>query len=392
MKSRKLEFKTCELVIIMVAICIFSTLTGSLVGYKLQTKDKDKEKEITSVEDAELQNFINEYNDIKEHYYGAFDSKKALSDAISAIIKSLGDVYSGEIDLESSTTDAVKLKGVYSGVGIEIYNDENLNIIINDVFSGSPADRAGVKKGDIITKINGETLKDTLTTTLTNKIKELKNNVFTLELLRDGKYINTSMKSEVIELKSVSHNVIIVNKKKIGYININIFASNTAEQFKKAFNELEELGIDGLIIDVRDNPGGYLDSAARILDLFLNGDKILYKTNDHSIVEAAYSQGQKNYDKKIVILINNNSASASELIALSLKENLSATIIGTKSFGKGTVQEIKEYNNLEYKYTTKLWLSPNGNSINEKGIVPDIVVEKENNNDNQLQSALKQFE
>ena len=118
MKSRKLEFKTYELVIILLAICIFSTLTGCLVGYKLLT-NKTLSKNYSLV-DEDLEHFINEYNEIKKNYYGTFDSKKILSNALSAVVNSLGDKYSGKIDLDSNTTDSIKLRGVYTGVGIEI--------------------------------------------------------------------------------------------------------------------------------------------------------------------------------------------------------------------------------------------------------------------------------
>ena len=389
MKSRKLEFKTYELVIILLAICIFSTLTGCLVGYKLLT-NKTLSKNYSLV-DEDLEHFINEYNEIKKNYYGTFDSKKILSNALSAVVNSLGDKYSGKIDLDSNTTDSIKLRGVYTGVGIEIYNDEKLNIIVNSVFKGSPADTSGIKKGDIITKINGENVTGTLTTNLVSKIKSLNNNVFTLEILRDGKYINISTKSDIIELKSATYKVLEQNNKKIGYINISIFANNTAKQFKEALSKLEDEKIEGLIVDVRDNPGGYLETAIEISDLLLNKDKVIYKTNDGDKIEATYSKGKKDYDKKIVILINNGSASASELLTLSLKENLNAYTVGVTSYGKGTVQEVKKYNNIQYKYTTKLWLSPSGKSINETGIIPDLEVKPDNNGDNQLQSALKQF-
>lgn len=389
MKSRKLEFKTYELVIILLAICIFSTLTGCLVGYKLLT-NKTLSKNYSLV-DEDLEHFINEYNEIKKNYYGTFDSKKILSNALSAVVNSLGDKYSGKIDLDSNTTDSIKLRGVYTGVGIEIYNDEKLNIIVNSVFKGSPADTSGIKKGDIITKINGENVTGTLTINLVSKIKSLNNNVFTLEILRDGKYINISTKSDTIELKSATYKVLEQNNKKIGYINISIFANNTAKQFKEALSKLEDEKIEGLIVDVRDNPGGYLETAIEISDLLLNKDKVIYKTNDGDKIEATYSKGKKDYDKKIVILINNGSASASELLTLSLKENLNAYTVGVTSYGKGTVQEVKKYNNIQYKYTTKLWLSPSGKSINETGIIPDLEVKADNNGDNQLQSALKQF-
>jgi len=388
-RSRKLEFKTAELVTILLAICIFSTLTGCLVGYRLLST-KTLEPTYTEV-DEDLQSFINEYNEIKNNYYGVFDSKKALTNAITAVLESLGDNYSGVVDLESSSSDAVKLEGVYTGVGIEIYNDEKANIVVNSVFKGTPAHNAGLKTGDIIVKFNGISVEGLSTTELVTKIKGTEGRTFTLEVYRDGARFNVSLKSETIVLKSVETAIYKSGNDDIGYIRVSIFANNTASQFKEALNKLDKNNINGLILDFRNNPGGYLHAANDIADLLLDSSMVVYKTESNGMVEGYYSTGNKNYDKKIVILINNNSASASELITASLKENLNALVVGETSYGKGTVQEVKKYNGTQYKYTTKLWLTPSGKSINGVGIVPHFIVVPNGNNDNQLQKALEQF-
>ena len=388
-KKRKLEFKTAELVTILIAISVVSMLTGCLLGHKY-IPDGLIEKESSEIS-SELQEFIDEYNEIKETYYGEFNEQELLSNAFKAIVESLGDSYSGEFDTESSSVDAVKLEGVYEGVGIEIYSNVIGKLIINSVFKDSPADKAGIKPGDIISKINGASVDGYSSTDVATQIKGFGKNVFTFELIRNNTKINVSIKSEKIVLKSVITNIHTINNKNIGYIGVGIFANNTAEQFKEALKELENSKVDGLILDFRGNPGGYLHTATKMADMLLDSTNIVYKTKSETVVEGFYSNGNKDYDKKIVILINGGSASASELITATLKENLGATVVGEKSFGKGTVQELRQFGGLYYKYTTKLWLTPNGKSINGVGITPDIEVKFDVTSDTQLQKALEQF-
>jgi len=394
-KSRKLEFKSTELVVLILAICVFSTLTGCLVGYKALMPTCDSKNEETYQDytelDADLKNFIDEYNDIKENYYGTFDSKTALTNALNALLSSLGDDYSGMMDMDSSNSDVIRLQGIYTGVGIEIYNDEKGNLIVNSVFENSPAYNSGIKAGDQITKFNNISVQGLSSSELASKIKNTGSSVFTLEILREGARFNVSLKSASIEVKSVHSDILNSGNKKVGYIKLDIFANNSGSQFKEAFKKINNSNVEGVILDFRDNPGGYLHTAVDIANLFLDGSNIIYKTKNNTIVEGFHATGLKDYDKKIVILINNNSASGSELLAITLKENLGATIVGTTSFGKGSVQELKQFNGTDYKYTTKLWLSPNGVSINGIGIVPDVIVANTSLNDYQLEKALEQF-
>lgn len=394
-KSRKLEFKSTELVVLILAICVFSTLTGCLVGYKALMPTCDNKNEETYHDytelDADLKNFIDEYNEIKENYYGVFDSKKALTNALNSLLASLGDDYSGMMDMDSSNSEVIRLQGIYTGVGIEIYNDEKGNLIVNRVFENSPAYNSGIKAGDQITKFNNISVQGLSSSEIASKIKSAGSSVFTLEILREGARFNVSLKSASIEVKSVYSDILNNGNKKIGYIKLDIFANNSGNQFKEAFKKINNSNVEGIILDFRDNPGGYLHTAVDIANLFLDGSNLIYKTKNNTIVEGFHATGAKDYDKKIVILINNNSASGSELLTLTLKENLGATIVGTTSYGKGTVQELKKFNGADYKYTTKLWLSPNGVSINGIGIVPDIIVANTSSNDYQLEKALEQF-
>ena len=184
----------------------------------------------------------------------------------------------------------------------------------------------------------------------------------------------------------------------IGYIKVDIFAENTYSQFKKALESLENNGMKSLIIDLRGNSGGHLTAVEDMLSLFMNDKHIIYQTEDKNGVEKVYSSGNKDKEYKIVILQDLGSASASEIMASSLKEQLGAYIVGKTSYGKGTVQSLQNVTGLgQYKVTTKKWLTSNGEWINEKGIVPDLEVSLTSDyiqnptleNDAQYQAAIK---
>ena len=172
---------------------------------------------------------------------------------------------------------------------------------------------------------------------------------------------------------------------------MSIFAANTYTQYKENLESLEKQGIDALVVDLRDNSGGELNAATSIISLFMNKEKVIYQieTKDGSI-EKTYSKGKKDKEYPIAILVNNNTASAAEVMTAALKDNLDAKVIGEKTFGKGTVQTVMNLSTGEqYKLTTKKWLTPNGEWINETGITPDIEVKLEKDKDNQLDEAVK---
>ena len=172
---------------------------------------------------------------------------------------------------------------------------------------------------------------------------------------------------------------------------MSIFAANTYNQFKENLESLEKQGIDSLIVDLRDNSGGELNTATNIISLFMNKEKVIYQIEDkNGNVEKTYSKGKKDKTYPIVVLVNNNTASASEVLTAALKDNLNAKIVGEKTFGKGTVQTVMNTSTGEqYKLTTKKWLTPNGEWINEKGIEPDVEVKISKDKDNQLDEAIK---
>ena len=276
--------------------------------------------------------------------------------------------------------------------------DKDGNVIVFSVFKNSPAQEAGLKFNDRIIEVNGKSTKGMSTTEVVALIKDAKRKDANIKIERDGTTLEFDVEKREVVIESVESKTYDVNGKKIGYVVINTFANNTYSQFRSNIEQLEKENISGLVIDVRNNSGGYLHSVTNMLDMFLPKGMISYQIADRKTTYkyAATTSESRNYP--VAVLVNRASASASEILAIGLKESYGADVVGTYTYGKGTVQTTK---NLEtskgmIKYTIQKWLSPNGNWINKKGVEPTVSVELsssyENNpaeeNDNQLQKAL----
>ena len=369
---------------------IVSLTIGSLVTYNLN-KDKSYNN------DKYLKNFVKNYNYVLDNYYEEVDKNKLINGAIKGMINTLDDDYSYVIDENDSDNFNIQLDGEYQGIGVEILGLDDGKIYVYSVFEDSPADKAGLKSGDILKKVDDMDCVGKAANDISKYIRNSKNNEFKIIIERDGSEKELLLKKESVTIKSVKSKIFNKNNKKIGYIYINIFSNVAVTQFKKELDKLEKENIDSLIIDVRDNSGGHLTTATRIISLFIDSKHIMYQTNTKGKIKKYYSTGTKTKKYPIVILQNKNSASASEMLSAALKEEYNATVVGETSYGKGTVQELSNLDvKTEYKITTKLWLTPKGNSINGKGVKPDVSVSLDDDykkdptdeNDNQLQKAL----
>lgn len=389
-KEEKKKFSNKEVVFLLLITCIISLIAGMLINLNNNQQSFNN--------DENLDEFIENYNYIKDKYYGDIKEEELLKGALNGMLEVLGDDYSTLIDSENSNSFNINLEGSYEGIGIEITNDSSNNIIIYSVIDDSPAFHAGLKMGDIVKSIDGKILTNKNKNELSNYIKNSDKKEFNLEIIRDNQIMTFKVERKYITLKSISSKIIEKNNKKIGYIYITIFSNKTDEQFETELDKLEKQNIDSLIIDVRDNAGGHLSTVSNILSLFMDDTHVIYQTEVKNNKTKFYSSGKINKKYSIVILQNENSASASELLSVSLKENMNAFVIGKTSYGKGTVQELVSLTNGdEYKFTTKKWLSPKGNWINEKGVTPDIEIDLNeqyynqptDENDNQLQTAIE---
>ena len=391
-KNKERELYTSKEVIIVMIFSIgigilmcfggISIITGK--NYLAVTKD--------------LKKVVDTYYAIVDNYYGELDRDKLIDGAVEGMISSVGDTFTSYSDTESTSSFDETINGSYEGIGCTVATLEDGTISVIDMFDDSPSAKAGLKVGDIILKVDGESYEGKNSNDISDYIKNSGKSKVVLTVKRDNEEKDISINLSKVEIPHVSGKVIEQDNKKIGYINISLFASNSYKQFKSKLDELEKNNIDGLIIDVRDNSGGYLSSVTDICNLFLDKGKIIYQLEDSKgkVKKKDTTKEKRKYD--IVVLINGGSASASEILASAIKESYGGDIVGTNSYGKGTVQQTKKLlDGSMIKYTTQKWLTPDGNSINEVGVTPTKVVELNeeyfNNptteNDNQLQEAIK---
>ncbi|MBO5530610.1 MAG: S41 family peptidase [Bacilli bacterium] len=340
--------------------------------------------------DSTIQSIIDSYNRIKDNYYKEIDEKELVNGAVKGMLEAIGDPYTTYMDEDLYSNFNITLNGSYEGLGVEI-SKQGDDIVIVGIFGDSPASKAGLKLGDKIISIDDLKSTDITTSEFSSYVRNTNKSTFKIVINRDNEEKTFEIKREKVVLKSVTSKVIEKNDKKIGYIYMSIFAANTYNQFKDDLESLEKQGIDSLIIDLRDNTGGELNSATSIISLFVGKENVIYQVeNKNGDIEKTYSKGKKDKTYPIVVLVNNNTASASEVLTAALKDNLNAKVVGEKTFGKGTVQTVMNTSTGEqYKLTTKKWLTPNGEWINEKGIEPDIKVELSKDKDNQLEEAIK---
>lgn len=388
-KSGDSPFKTSEVLILVIVTCVVSLLMGFLLEYRF---NYNKGKNL----DPELKEFINNYEYIKENYYEEFDKSKLVDGAVAGMLSVL-DKNSSYVGDDDSNFN-IYLDGNYKGIGVEVYEKDG-NIIIYKVMDKSPASKAGLKPDDIIVKVQDKEVKGMDTAEVSALIKSFKEE-FTIVYNRKGENLEAKLKIDDISISSVYSQIIEKNNKKIGYIRLNVFASNSYEQFKKNLNDLNKAGVKDLIIDLRSNSGGHLATAADILSLFLDSSHPIYQIKDKGKQKKYYSTGKKDYDGRLAVLVNSGSASASEILSSALNEQLKATIIGEKTYGKGTVQEMQTLSTGgKYKLTTKIWLTSKGKNIDQKGFEPDILVElgedyyndPKGENDNQLNKAISEI-
>ena len=370
-KPEKNVFSTRETIL----VSLMTLMVGLIIGVLL-----NKTKIITKssfVEDKYINEFAKNYYYIINNYYDKVDNQKLINGAISGMADALGDPFSTYIDENDSNTFNATLNGSYSGVGIQIAQDKDNNIIVTAVFKDSPAEKAGIVPGDKLLSVNEKTSKENDVSKLAAEIRNAKDKNIKLKIERDGEEKDITVQRDMVILKSVKSETYDINDKKVGYIFINIFANNTYGQFKKELDKLEKEKIDYLIIDVRGNTGGHLTSIDSILDSFLNTKHIMYQFDEKGKITKIRGTGNEKKNYEIILLGNEDSASASEVLISSIKENLNAKFIGKKTYGKGTVQELKKLTDgTQFKITVKKWLTPKGNWINDtKGIVPDIEVE-----------------
>ena len=377
------------------SITIFSLLLGVLACFSVLTiLNKGKNYFVLS---KELAKFVDAYDAIVNNYYKEVDKDKLVESAINGMVSSVGDEYTSYSDKDVTDNFNEAVNGKYMGIGALIMKSEN-DLVIYKVFEDSPSYKAGLKDGDIILKLDDKDTKDMSVNDIASIVKNDDNKEVKLLVKRGEENLDITIVKDMVELPVVSGKVINHNDKKIGYISLSIFSSVASEQFNKRLVKLEKEGISGLVIDVRGNSGGYLTTVTDIASYFLKKGDIIYKLEVNDKVTVRKDKTKESRDYPVAVLIDKNSASASEILASSIKESYNGYVVGTNSYGKGTVQQTLVLSDGSMiKYTIEKWLTPLGNWINEEGVIPTNYVELSseylNNpvfeNDNQLNEALE---
>ena len=344
--------------------------------------------------DKELNEFLTVYANILSDYYEDVDTGELLDKAIAGMMDYLGDDYSTYLDDETTAELFESLSGEYKGIGVSINNTDKS---IVEVYKNTPASKAGIETGDIIVGFNNTDVTNMSATEVVEMIKNSTGN-FTLQLKRGDQTITVTLKNETLIAPNTDY--YMIENTHTGYLYMETFSNTLATQVKSALEEMEKNGMTSLIIDLRNNTGGYLTSASDVASIFLEKGKRIYSLEYQNEVNHYNDETREHKEYNIVVLINENTASAAEILAAALKESYGATIVGETSFGKGKVQQTMQLDDGSMvKYTSAYWLTPNGTCIDEIGINPDYYVTNEEItdengtitgiNDLQLQKAIE---
>ena len=380
------KFNLMEVIALMIIVGIFGMFTGGILMYGKGALNYGIKRE--------LKEFVDTYTEILNEYYTDISKDGLLEAGINGMVSYLGDPYSVFMDSEESKAFNEKVNGEYVGIGTEIIQYIDSKIEVKESYIDGPAYKAGIRNGDIIIKVDDVEIKDKAIDEIASLVKGKVGTNVKITVLRNNEELEFNVKRESIDIESVDSKIIEYNESKVGYITIDLFAANTYEQFKNHLENLEKDKIDSLIIDVRGNSGGYLTTVSDILQLFLKKGDMIYQLKTKDKVEKFYDKTTESRNYKVAVLVNGGSASASELLTAAMKDTYKAYTVGTVTFGKSKVQKTQDLSNGgSIKFTFQEWLTPNGDSVGEKGIEPEYSVpyeasETEDGYDTQLEKAL----
>lgn len=379
-----------------IAILVLVFWVGLSLGSGTISTEKPVNSNAGLPEDLSYQEVERIYDLLRDNYDGKLTVDELQDGLKSGLIKAAGDPYTEYFNKEDATEFNSQLEGTFSGIGAELGKDKDNNLTVVAPIAGFPAEKAGIRAKDLIVSINDESTQDLSIQEAVNKIRGPKGTEVRLTILRGEERKDFKIIREDIKIPSVKHEMTAGN---IGYMQITQFSPDTASLARQAAQDLKGQGATKILLDLRGNPGGTLDGAVDIASMWLpEGKTVLQEKRDGRVKNTYKSSGAHILSGiPTVVLIDEGSASASEIVAGALKDNSVATLVGTKSYGKGSVQQILQLNGGgEVKVTVARWFRPNGKNIDKKGIEPDTKVARTdgdytNNRDPQKDKAVEQL-
>ncbi|MGE7766125.1 S41 family peptidase [Peribacillus sp. NPDC096540] len=357
----------------IMGIFLLIFLTAGITTIALTFGDK-KVESLAPDKHSEFEKLYSTYDTIKDKYYEEIDQDKLVDGAINGMIKSLDDPYSTYMDKKEASSFHESISSSFEGIGAEIQEQDGKIMVVSPI-KGSPAEKAGVKPNDIILSVDGKSLEGLSSSEAVLKIRGEKGTKVDLSITRAGKAepIALTIKRDTIPIETVYAEMLDDG---VAKIQVTSFSEHTVQELETALNDMSKKDMKGLILDLRGNPGGLLDQAIDMASLFIPNGEVVLQVEERSGKKDVYkSKNNGELKVPVVVLIDDGSASASEIVAAAVSESADIPLIGVKSFGKGTVQTAQDFKDgSNFKYTAAKWLTPKGNWIHKKGIKPDIKV------------------
>ncbi|MDD5428122.1 MAG: S41 family peptidase [Candidatus Omnitrophica bacterium] len=364
-------------VIVFAAVLVVLAASIAISGHEKEAQGKDKAKVSKSDLYTQLELFADAISLVRANYVDEVDPKKIIYGAMRGMLASLDD-YSQFMDPEEYEEIRTETKGEFGGIGTEISIRDGILTIITPI-AGTPAEEAGIKPGDKVVKINGKITKNITLSDAAKQMRGKPGSMVTLTIWRekDQKIMNVPIKRAVIKIRSVKRAELVDGK--TGYIRLVEFQDTTKRELEEALKKLESQGMDALILDLRYNPGGVLEAAIDVAEKFLPKDKVIVSIKAREPEQNAVFKSSGRYthpDHPLIILVNEGSASAAEIVAGATQDNKRGIVLGAKTYGKASVQTVVPLRDgSAVRLTTAAYLTPSGKLIKDSGILPDVAVE-----------------
>lgn len=346
-------------------------LSAGITTFALMFGDEKAVDVGTPADRSEFDKLYSAFDTLKDGYFKEVDESELINGAINGMLEALGDPYSDYMNVEEAQNFHQSISSSFEGIGAEISEQEGYIVIVSPL-KGSPAEKAGLKPNDKVLEVDGESLQGISSTEAVLKIRGEKGTKVELTIQRPGtdEPITVPIVRDTIPIETVYGEMLEDN---IAKVQITTFSESTSKELVTVLKDMKEQGMEGLILDLRQNPGGLLDQAIQISSLFVPEGEILFQIEDREGNRESVQAGKHDdLGVPLVVVIDKGSASASEILAAAVQESAGVELIGEKSFGKGTVQRAQDFEDgSNMKFTTEKWLTPKANWIHENGIVPD---------------------